>query len=111
MRLVADGNNCWLRIGDTARVKLFAADTVDDVLLRVLDARLGDGADDVGLVVFPGFIADVDINNVIGVVEPKHRVGFIPVNVMKLLGLGSAGGADGEDGDNETQTVLIHFVF
>ena len=106
MWLVADGNNRWLRIGDAAGVKLFTADAVDDMTLRVLDARLGDGANDVGLVIFPRFVTNVDINNVVGVVQPEHRVGLIPVDVVKLLGFSNSGQA--EAGDDEAQNLLFH---
>ena len=109
MRLVADGHDGRLGVGDAARVKLLPADTVDDVLLRVLDARLGDGADDVGLVVLPRLVADIDINDVIGVVQPEHRVGLVPVDVVQLLGLDSASRGSDEDRDNQAQTDLVHF--
>ena len=87
VRLVANGNNCWLGIGDSARVKLLTADAVDDVFFRVLDAGLGDWADDVDLVILPGFIANIDVDNVIGVVNSEHGVGLVPVDVVKLLGV------------------------
>ena len=107
MWLVADGNNRWLRIGDAAGVKLFTADAVDDMPLRVLDARLGDGANDVGLVIFPRFVTNVDINNVVGVVKPEHRVGSIPVDVVNLPARDIGGGGSNDEGD-EKHDAGIH---
>ena len=97
VRLVANGNNCRLGIGDSARVKLLTADAVDDVLFRVLDAGFGDWADDVDLVIFPGFIADIDVNNVIGVVDSEHGVGLVPVDVVELFGVSCDGQTTNDD--------------
>jgi len=105
--LVADGNDGWLRVGDAAGVKLLTADTVDDVLLGVLDAGLGGGADDVGLVVLPWFIASVDVDDVVGVVNPEHGVSLVPVNVVKLLRF-SGNDKTAYHHQNKAQTLLIH---
>jgi len=53
------------------------------VLLRVVL-----GTDQVQLVVFPGQIAFVNINNIVGVVQTKDWVGRVPKNKM---------GSDGTD--------------
>ena len=108
MRLVANSNNGRLGVGDAAGVKLLTAHTVDDVLLGVLDAGLGGGADDVGLVVFPWFVAGVDIDDVVGVVNAEHGVGLVPVNVVKLLGF-CGDDKTANHHQNKAHTLLMHF--
>ena len=80
----AHGNNLRLGIGDATRIKLFTADTVDDMPLGHSDVRLRHRANDVDLVVFPRKIAGIHINDVIGVVQPKHRIGFVPMNIVNF---------------------------
>ena len=87
VRLVANGNNLRLGVGDSARVKLLAAYAVDDVRFRISHTRFWDWTDDVDLVVLPRLVARVDIDNVIGVVKSEHWVGSVPVNVMNLSAL------------------------
>ena len=89
---VTDGHDLGLGVGDATRVKLLAADAVDNVGLRELGARLGHRADDVDLVVLPGQVAGVDVHNVVGVVQPEHGVVLVPVDVVQLLGTGEGHG-------------------
>ena len=86
MGLVADGNNLGLGIGDAAGVKLLTADAVDNMSFWISNSWLRHRADDVDLVIFPWLISSIDINNVVSVVQPEHRVGSVPVNVVDLAG-------------------------
>lgn len=52
MWLAANGNDDGLGIGDATRIKLFAADTVDDMPLWLVCAMLRYRTDDVDLVIF-----------------------------------------------------------
>ena len=87
MGLTANGHNFRFRIGDPARIILFPTDTVDDMPFWVASARLGHGANQVDLVIFPGLVADVDIHHMIGIVQPEHGVGSVPVDIMNFSGL------------------------
>ena len=61
--------------GHPAVVKVLDGDAVDDMLLQgVL------GADQVQLVVLPGQVALIHVNDVICVVNPEHRVRAVPVD-------------------------------
>ena len=89
VRPVTDGHDSGLGVGDPAGLVLFLADTVDDMLLWVAGARLGDRADQVDLVIFPGQVAFVDVHNVVCVVNAEHGVVPVPVDVVDVLGLHS----------------------
>jgi len=86
VRLVADGDDSRIRVGDPTGVVLVFADTVDDVGLDVIyvSSRSIDGTDDVDLVILPRFVAAVDVDDVIGVVDAEDRVRRVPVNVVAL---------------------------
>ena len=63
-------------------------------------ALLGSGTDQIDLIVLPGQIANVDVEDVIGVVDAKDRVVLVPIDEVRLLGLdkGQQGGEhDGQD--------------
>ena len=85
MGLAANSHNFRFRIGDPARIILFPTDTVDNMPFWVASARLGHGANQVDLVIFPGLVANVDIDHVISVVKPEERIGSIPVNVVNFF--------------------------
>lgn len=84
MRFAAYSHDPRLRIGDATRIKLFTADTVNDMPLGVSDFAFRHGANDVDLVIFARKIAAVDIDNMIRVVESKHRIGFIPMDIVNF---------------------------
>ena len=91
MRLAANCDNLGLWIGDATRVILLAADAVDDMPFGELNARLGYGANDVDLVVFPWQVASIDVHDVVGVVQPEHGVGLVPVDVVDSFGFDEVG--------------------
>ena len=80
----ADGNDLRLGIGDATRIKLFTADTVDDMPLGHSNVRLRHRANDVDLVIFARKIASIYVNDVIGVVQPKHGIGLVPMNIVNF---------------------------
>ena len=86
MRLVADGNHPGVGIGDPARVVLVLTHAVDDIGLHVvaMRARAINGANDIDLVVLPGLVAAIDVDDVIGVVDAEDGVRRVPMNVMTL---------------------------
>ena len=86
MRLVADGDHPGVGVGDPARVVLVLAHAIDDVGLHVvaMRARTINGANDIDLVVLPGLVAAIDVDDVIGVVDAEDRVRRVPVNVVAL---------------------------
>ena len=85
MRFGANGHNSWSRIGDATRIKLFTADTVDDMPFRQLDIGFRHGANNVDLVIFPRKIVLVDVNHVISIIKSEHWVGFVPMDVVDLF--------------------------
>ena len=86
MGLVANGNNSRIGIGDPAGVVLLLADAVDDIRFDIvrMGSRPIDGANNVDLIVLPRLVTAVDVNNVIGIVDPKDWVCSVPVNVVAL---------------------------
>ena len=78
VRLVADGHYLRPGVGNSTRLKVFFADTVDHMLLTVLRTN------QVKLVVFPGQVALVHIDDVLRVVDPEHGVGAVPVDEVCL---------------------------
>lgn len=73
VRLVADGNDPRVWIGNAARVVLFLRHVVNDVLFSIVFVRAGrvNRANNVDLIVFKWNVVLVDVNNVICVVYPK----------------------------------------
>ena len=73
VRLVADGNDPRIWVGDAARVVLLFRDVVDYVLFGVVfvRSRRVHWADYVHLVVLKWDVVLVDVNNVIRIVYPK----------------------------------------
>ena len=88
MGFAANSHHRWLGISDAARFVFFAADTIDDMPFGVSIGSTANRANDVDLVVFPGKIAGIDINDVIGIVQAEHGVVSVPVDVVDLLGGG-----------------------
>ena len=86
MGLVANGNNSRIGIGDPAGVVLLLADAVDDIRFDIvrMGSRPIDGANNVDLIVLPRLVTAIDVNNVIGIVDPKDWVCSVPVNVVAL---------------------------
>lgn len=87
MRPITHGNDFRIGLGDATRVILFFGHTINDVffLQGFADARLVDGADYVDLVVLPGMIAAIDVDDVVGAIDAKEGVGGVPMNVMHPL--------------------------
>ncbi len=105
--LIADCHDPGLGVGNPAGLILLLGDTVDDVALRrVPGASLGNWADEVDLVVLPGEVATVDVDNVVSVVDPEHGVVPVPVDVVDVLGRGDVGEDDGEEGDEVLELHL-----
>ncbi len=73
VRLVADGNDPRVWIGDAARVVLLLRHVVNDVLLRVVFVRSGrvNWTDDVHLVVLERNVVLVHVDYVIRIVYPE----------------------------------------
>ena len=85
MGLAANSHNFRFRIGDPTRIIFFPTDTVDDMPLWIQSACLRLGTNQVDLVIFPGLVSDVDIDHVIGIVQPEHGIGSVPVDVVNFF--------------------------
>lgn len=86
--LVTDSNNFGIWVGDSARVVLLLGHTVDHILLVVQSVsltRLVHRTNNVGLVILPRQVALIDINDVIGVVNPEYGIGHVPVDIVNHL--------------------------
>jgi len=77
LRFVTNSHNLWSRVGYPAGIKLLLGDTVDHMFLLGVE-----WTDDVDLVVLPGKVSLVNIHNMLGVINPKYRIGWIPENQM-----------------------------
>ena len=108
MRPITYGNDFRIGLGDATRVILLFRHTVNDVffLQRVADARLVDGTDDVDLVVLPGVIAAIDINNIVGAIDAKQGIGRVPMNVMHTSG-GIGGGGQMQQGEDHQAGIPL----
>lgn len=85
MGLVADGNYPRVGLGDAAGIVLGFVDAVDNVLLvtfRVPFSLFVHGAHYVDLVILPGVVACVDVDDVVGVVNAEDGVGGVPVDAV-----------------------------
>ena len=73
VRLVADGDDPRIGVGNAARVVLFLGHVVDDVLFSVVlvSSRSVDGANNVDLVVLERNVIFVDVNDVVRIVYPE----------------------------------------
>ena len=86
VRFGALSNDTRVWIDDAAGVVLLLVDAVDDVGLDGLRPRppLVERADDVDLVVLPGLVSPVHVDDVVGVVYSKDGVARVPVDVVVL---------------------------
>jgi len=86
--LIADGYHSRMRLRDATRLVLVFGYAVDHWSLFLLWGCMSlsvDRAYDVHLIILPGFIPTIDIDDVIGVVNAKNRVGCVPVDVVALF--------------------------
>ena len=85
---VAQRHNLGVGLRDSARIILLPRHTVDDVLLLLhrICAGLIHGAHNVDLVVLPGVVAAVNVNDVVILVYSEERVGRVPMNGVDLGG-------------------------
>ena len=89
-------------MSDHTGIIFLLRDVVDDVRLRLLPLLaapgrgrggvlgggfflLRSGANEVGLIILPSGVSNVNVNNVVGVVDAKHGVGLLPVDEMNTL--------------------------
>ena len=88
MRLVAHCNDSRMRLGDATGFILVFGHAVNDRGLFVLRGQVAlpvNRAYDVDLIILPGLVALVDVDDVVGVVDAKDWVGGVPVDVVTLL--------------------------
>lgn len=90
MRAVADGYDTRLRLCNTAVFVLFFGDVVNDISFDVGSPRAAavSRTYDVGLIVLPGQVVNVDVNDVVSVVNPEHWICRVPVDVVHFPALG-----------------------
>ena len=93
-------------MSDHTGIIFLLRDVVDDVRLRLLPLLAGrvaygpgrgggvlgggffllrSGANEVGLIILPSGVSNVNVNNVVGVVDAKHGVGLLPADEMNTL--------------------------
>ncbi len=96
MWFVTDSDHSWMRLSDPAGFIFFSAHTINDrlffntTLTDVTDfARSIDWTNDVDLIILPGAIALVDVYDVVGIVNPKHWIARVPMDVVTLLDTGN----------------------
>jgi len=84
---VTHGNDSRVRRRDLTVLKLLSADIVDDVFFDVSCPRAFavERADDVGLVVLPGQVSGVHVDDIVCIVDPEHGVCRVPINVVHPL--------------------------
>ena len=92
MGLVAYGNHSRVRLGDATGLELIFGHAVNNRLFFVLMkgtwtwAGLAiDWTNDVHLIVLPRLVAGIDVNDMVGIINAKDRVGSVPVDVMCLF--------------------------
>ena len=93
MRPITHGDDFRIGLSDATGVILFFRHTVNDVffLQGFADARLVDGANNVHLVILPGVIAPIDVDDVVCAIDAKQRIGRVPVDVVHILRIGRGG--------------------
>ena len=86
-------------MSDHTGIIFLLRDVVDDIRLRLLPLLAGrgggvlgggffllrSGANEVGLIILPSGVSNVNVNNVVGVVDAKHGVGLLPADEMNTL--------------------------
>ena len=86
-------------MSDHTGIIFLLRNVVDDIRLRLLPLLAGrgggvlggrfflirSGANEVGLIILPSGVSNVNVNNVVGVVDAKHGVGLLPVDEMNTL--------------------------
>jgi len=80
---VTNCHNFWSWIGHSARVVFLLRDTVDHMLFSGVLRT-----DQMELVILPGKVVIVHVNNVFSVVKSEGRVGGVPVDKVGLHGGG-----------------------
>ena len=89
MRFVAYGNDSRVGLSDATGLELVFGHAVNNGLFFVLVSPLRitpiDGTNDVHLIVLPRLVAAVDVDDMVGVINAKDRIGSVPVDVMCLF--------------------------
>jgi hypothetical protein len=86
MRVGAGCHDPRIGICDPARIIFLLGNVVNDVFFGFFVVNVGyHRTDNVGLIVLTA-IADIDVDNVVGVVNPKHGIGRVPVNQVNPVG-------------------------
>ena len=92
MGLVAYCNHSRVRLSDATGLELIFGHAVNNRLFFVLMPQIRftwglaiDWTNDVHLVVLPRLVAWVDVNDMVGIINAKDRVGSVPVDVMGLF--------------------------
>ena len=86
-------------MSDHTGIIFLLRNVVDDIRLRLLPLLAGRGggvlgggffllrsrANEVGLIILPSGVSNINVNNVVGVVDAKHGVGLLPADEMNTL--------------------------
>ena len=86
-------------MSDHTGIIFLLRNVVDDIRLRLLPLLTGrgggvlgggffllrSGANEVGLIILPSGVSNINVNNVVGVVDAKHGVGLLPADEMNTL--------------------------
>ena len=105
MRFVAHSNHSRIGLGDTASLVFIFGYTVNDRAFFVaVTGHLSwsvDGTNDVHLVILPRLVVMIDVDDVVGVVDPEDGVAGVPVDVMDVLHSSDMSGSVGQDVDQQ----------
>ena len=87
-----DDSGVWLR--NATSLELIFGHAVNNGLFFVLRTALSgpiDRANNVDLVILPRLIAPVDVDDMVGIIYAKYRIGCVPMDIVRLFdGLYSA---------------------
>ena len=86
-------------MSDHTGIIFLLRNVVDDIRLRLLPLLAGrgggvlgggffllrSGANEVGLIILPSGVSNINVNNVVGVVDAKHGVRLLPADEMNTL--------------------------
>ena len=86
-------------MSDHTGIIFLLRNVIDDIRLRLLPLLAGrgggvlgggffllrSGANEVGLIILPSGVSNINVNNVVGVVDAKHGVGLLPADEMNTL--------------------------
>ena len=86
MRLIANCNNSRIGIGDATWLIFIFANTVNYISLYIIAVSSWTihRADDVNLIILPGIVAAIDIDDMVSVVNPKDWICCVPVDIVTL---------------------------